>query len=134
MAVGGTHNAPMAEPTLSRDIFLTTLDDLLIATDANVERANLIKERIDDLRSQVASGVSVAQALATEPTPLIVELITENISSLQEVGARLRWSEASLLREEGMTAADIARLFGVSRQRVSALLNKPPVAAEQPYS
>ena len=124
----------MTDPSLSREIFLTTLDDLLIATDANIERANLIKKRIDDLRSQVASGVSVAQALATEPTPLIVELITENISSLQEVGARLRWSEAALLREEGMTAADIARLFGVSRQRVSALLNKPPVAAEQSYS
>lgn len=124
----------MTEPTPSREIFLSTLDDLLVATNSNVERANLIRERIDDLRSQVASGISVAQALTTEPTPLIVELITENISSLQEVGARLRWLEAALLREEGMTAADIARLFGVSRQRVSALLNNPPVAAERSQS
>ncbi len=119
----------MADQSRSRDVFLATLEDLLNATNANVERTNLIRERIDDLRSQVAAGVSIEEALTNEPNPLIVELITENISSLQEVGARLRWSEASILREEGMSAADIARLFGVSRQRVSALLNKPPAAA-----
>ncbi len=117
---------------VSPDLFLATLEDLLAATASNIERSNVIRERIDQLRSQVASGISIEQALANEPSPLIVELITENIAALQGVGARLRWAEASILREEGMSAADIARLFGVSRQRISALLNNPPLAAERP--
>lgn len=121
----------MTQPSRSTDVFLTTLEELLAATNSNVERTNLIRQRIDDLRSQVASGTSIEQALANEPTPLIVELITENITALQNVGARLRWAEASILREEGMSAADIGRLFGVSRQRISALLNNPPLAAER---
>lgn len=122
-------NAGMVDQSRSSELFLTTLEDLLAATNANVERANSIRQRIDDLRAQIAAGTSVEAALAKEPSPLIVELISENIAALQEVGARLRWSEAALLREEGMSVADIARLFRVSRQRVSALLNKPPVAA-----
>ncbi len=119
----------MTQLSPSRDVFLTTLEDLLDATNSNLERTNLIRQRIDDLRSQVAAGTSIEEALANEPTPLIVELITENIAALQNVGARLRWAEASILREEGMSAADIARLFGVSRQRISALLTNPPLAA-----
>lgn len=119
----------MTQSSPSRDVFLTTLEDLLDATNSNLERTNLIRQRIDDLRSQVAAGTSIEEALTNEPTPLIVELITENIAALQNVGARLRWAEASILREEGMSAADIARLFGVSRQRISALLTNPPLAA-----
>lgn len=119
----------VADPSRSRELFLSNLEELLATTRANVERADRIRQRIDELRSQIANGTSVEDALANEPSPLIVELITENIAALQEVGARLRWSEAALLREEGMSVADIARLFGVSRQRVSTLLNKPPVAA-----
>lgn len=123
-------NAPLTQ--VSTDVFLATLEDLLAATASNIERAKVIRERIDQLRSQVSSGTSIESALANEPNPLIVELITENIVALQEVGARLRWAEASILREEGMSAADMARLFGVSRQRISALLNNPPLAAERP--
>lgn len=112
-------------------VFLATLEELVAATDDNVVRADLIRKRVDALRAQIAGGTDVQEALANEPSPLIVELITENINALQDVGARLRWAAASLLRDEGMSAADIARLFGVSRQRVSALLNNPPVAAER---
>lgn len=111
-------------------LFLETLDDLLEATEANIERAELIRRRIGALHSQVADGQPLVEIIAAEPSPLIVELITENINGLQELGARLRWSQASMLRADGMSAADIARLFGVSRQRVSALLNSPPAAID----
>lgn len=111
-----------------QEMFLQTIDDLLDAIGANLERTGSIKGRIEMLRRQVENGASLEEVVANEPSPLIIELITENINALQEVGARLRWSEASMLRDEGMTAADIARLFGVSRQRVSALLNSPPAA------
>lgn len=113
-----------------KKLFLDTLDDLLKATEANIERAELIRRRISALHAQVANGEPLVEVISSEPSPLIIELITENINALQELGARLRWSQASMLRADGMSAADIARLFGVSRQRVSALLNSPPAAVD----
>jgi DNA invertase Pin-like site-specific DNA recombinase len=120
----------MATDANARTVFLKTLEELLAVTTANVERSNLIRERIARLKAQVAEGVPLVESLAKEESPLVVELITENIFALQEVGARLRWSEAVLLNADGMTVADIARLFGVSRQRVSALINTPPAAVD----
>jgi len=123
-------NCDMATDANARTVFLKTLEELLAVTTANVERSNLIRERIARLKAQVAEGVPLVESLAKEESPLVVELITENIFALQEVGARLRWSEAVLLNADGMTVADIARLFGVSRQRVSALINTPPAAVD----
>ena len=108
---------------------LDTLNDLLDATEANIARARLVKQRIAHIRRQVADGRSLTDIVAAEPRPLIVELITENIEALQAAGSQLRWAEASALRAEGLTATAIARLFGVTRQRVSKLLQHPPASA-----
>lgn len=111
-------------------LLLRTLDGLMAATEANIARATLIRQRIVQMNRRLADGQKLVEVLASEPTPAIVELITENIEALQELGARMRWSQFSILRDDGMTAAEIARLFGVSRQRVSAILNNPPAAVE----
>ncbi|MDH3368486.1 MAG: hypothetical protein OEO17_11630 [Gemmatimonadota bacterium] len=107
---------------------LVVLDDLVGVADANIERSRQIKRRISVLRRQVASERSLVDIVRSEPRPLVVELITENISALNHVGARLRWSEATALKQEGITVAEIARLFDVSRQRVSDLLLNPPAS------
>ena len=54
--------------------------------------------------------------------PLVVELTRDNLAALIEAGSRLRKAEARALHAEGMTMEQIAELFGVTRQRVSALL------------
>ncbi|MEZ5175983.1 MAG: hypothetical protein R2823_07240 [Acidimicrobiia bacterium] len=105
---------------------LVVLDDLVGVADANIERSRQITRRIWVLRRQVASGRSLVDIVRSERRPLIVELITENVSALNHVGARLRWSEATALKQEGITVAEIARLLGVSRQRISDLLLNPP--------
>jgi len=107
---------------------LAVLDELVGTADANIERSRQIKRRITVLQRQVKSGRSLAEIVGDEPRPLIVELITENIIALNHVGARLRWSEAAALKQEGITVAEIGRLFGVSRQRVSDLLLNPPAS------
>jgi len=60
-----------------------------------------------------------------EQRPLIVELLTESLELLSAVGSRLRRVEASVLHEDGLTMDEIAALFGVTRQRVSVLLQPP---------
>jgi transposase len=48
--------------------------------------------------------------------------VTRNIEALQEAGARVRREEARALHAGGLSMEAIARHFGVTRQRVSALL------------
>ncbi len=117
------------DTTLSQAALLAALDEVVQVADANIERFRQIKRRAMRLRKQLTSGRSLFEALQTQPRPLIVELITENITALNRAGARLRWIEAATLREAGLSVADIARLFDVSRQRISELLLHPPAAA-----
>jgi transcriptional regulator with XRE-family HTH domain len=53
---------------------------------------------------------------------LIVQLLTENANLLLSYGTRVRHTEALALHREGMAMEQIARLFGVTRQRISGLL------------
>ena len=53
----------------------------------------------------------------------IVELLTANLNRLMSAGGQLRRAKAKALHDDGMTMEQIAHFFGVTRQRVSALLN-----------
>jgi DNA-directed RNA polymerase sigma subunit (sigma70/sigma32) len=105
-----------------RAAFLRALRALDHALDENIDRANRMKARIGDLEEGCASGRPIAHIVPEEETPLLVQLLTESAEVLADYGARVRRSEARVLYREGMTMEQIADLFGVSRQRVSALL------------
>jgi hypothetical protein len=111
----------------------TTDDELLEALTAlekvladNAQRASLIKKRIAQLRRSRARGVPYTELVASEQGPLIVHLLTQSSAALDTAGANVRRAEAEALYAEGLTMEQIARSFGVTRQRVSALLNKGP--------
>jgi len=61
-----------------------------------------------------------------EDSPLIAELLTETIARFEAAGTRFRQAEARALHQEGMTMEAIADLFGLTRQRISALLRPAP--------
>ena len=109
-----------------RTRFLAALCEVEHSIDDNLARAKAIKLRINVIRSHYAKGVPLSRIVTEEERPLIVELISQNTAELNFAGSRLRWAEAIALQAEGLTIAEIARQFGVSRQRVSALLNQPP--------
>ena len=111
----------------------TTDDELLEALTAlekvladNARRASLIKKRIAQLRRSRARDVPYAELVGREQGPLIVQLLTEGSAALDIAGANVRRAEVEALYAEGMTMEQIAESFGVTRQRVSALLNKRP--------
>jgi predicted XRE-type DNA-binding protein len=101
---------------------LSALDTLDDAAAANIERASEIRRRVSHLRDRIEEGEPVGQVVADEERPLVVELVTENMQALESWGSILRRTEAQALRAEGMTQQEIADLFGVTRQRISALL------------
>ena len=107
---------------------LRQLDDM---AQANIDRSHQIKARIHYLLTRLEAGEGLTEIIETETPPRIPTLITANIEALHDVGATLRKAEAAALRAHGYTMDQIAQLFGVTRQRISALLkHQPPSRAE----
>jgi len=104
------------------DPFDRSLGDLEQALDANARRMAQIKRRIAEIRRQRSAGRSYREIVESTQGDLSVQLITEATQLLDEVGARVRRTEALALYRDGMTMEEIAEKFGVTRQRISALL------------
>jgi hypothetical protein len=104
------------------DPVLEALDAFVAALRANEASAHEATARAELIRAQRAAGRSYREIVAAEDRPLIVEIASRNLERLHEAGSRLRRAEARALHREGMTMDAIAQLFGVTRQRVSALL------------
>ena len=92
------------------------------ALDDNIERAQRMKERIAELQQICNSGRPLREFVPNSHTPPLVQLLSQSVEVLHTIGAHVRRAEAKALHREGMTMDQIALLFGVSRQRVSALL------------
>jgi hypothetical protein len=78
--------------------------------------------RAELLRAQRLQGLSYRDIVGGEERPLLVEIVSQMIDVLIDAGWRFRRAQAKALYDEGATMDQIGRLFGVSRQRVSALL------------
>lgn len=108
--------------TLAR--LLTALEEIESHAEANIERALTIQRKVRWMREQLDTGMPVSDVVEAETSPRVVALITTNKEALESAGAELRASLALALREDGLTLAEIAELFGVTRQRISALLRQ----------
>jgi hypothetical protein len=109
---------------MADDAFLRALTALEEVIDENEKRARLIKKRMTRIRRARVQGLRYSDEVADEDGPLIVQLVTESSAALDRSGANVRRAEAEALYAEGMTMDQIAERFGVTRQRVSALLRK----------
>jgi hypothetical protein len=108
------------------DEFLEALGALEEVLTDNGERARLIRKRIAQLRRLRARDMPYTELVTSQDGPLIVQLLTESSTELDSCGARVRRAEAKALYAEGLTMERIAKSFGVTRQRVSALLREAP--------
>lgn len=104
------------------DAVLAALDDLVAALKENDAAIRVMLKRAEAVRRARAKGLPYRDIVRTEERPLIVELLSGNQERLATAGSRFRRAEAAALRAEGLTLDEIARLFGVTRQRVIALL------------
>ncbi len=90
----------------------------------NVERSREIQRRVKFLRKRLQAGGDLVELVECEEPPRVVELISSNMAVLETAGSELRAAQALALRSEGLTIEAIADLFGVTRQRISALLRQ----------
>ena len=109
---------------MAEDPFLEALTALERTLVANEQRTMLIRRRIAELRRLRSQGAPYAEIVPMGDGPLIVQLLTESSAALDSSGASVRRAEARALYAEGLTMDQIAERFGVTRQRVSALLRR----------
>jgi len=112
----------MASEPPSRQLLEVALRNLRDAAQENLARTTEILHRLDHFETRLESGQSIGDAVAEEPTPRIVEMLSLNMAALETSGADYRAAQARTLHDEGMTMDAIGDLFGVTRQRISALL------------
>lgn len=103
---------------------MAALETIEEAAGDNVERSLEVQRRASELREQLAAGESLVDLVRDEEPPRVVELLSTNMATLETAGAELRAAQALALRAEGLTIEAIAELFGVTRQRISALLKQ----------
>lgn len=103
---------------------LTALVDIEAGAAENVARSIEIQSRVRYLRERLEAGEDLVELVRSEEPPRVVELLSSNMATLDTVGAELRAAQALALRAEGLTIESIAELFGVTRQRISALLKQ----------
>ena len=108
----------MADP----DSAVEALRALLKVLDANDERMEYVRSRAAQIESLRDQGYTWEQILSTEERPLIIDVLSQNMALLNEVGGRFRREEARCLRSEGVKDEQIADLLGVSVDHVQAML------------
>ncbi len=94
------------------------------AAEENASRSLLVRDRAVQMLARLDAGEAVYPIVAEEASPRTVELLTQNLAVLETAGSALRTALARALRDEGLTIEQVAALFGVTRQRISALLRQ----------
>ena len=117
---------------MSRETLDAAAGELVDAIDHAVARLHAARERTLFVQAELAKGVPLPDLVRAEARPLVVETLTDVQEGLQAAGSRFRRAEARALHREGLSMEAIAALFGVTRQRVSALLRRPPEPIQKP--
>ncbi len=134
-----THRADRAhESQGGEDAVLVALQDLVDAAEQMAQATTLVTTRAAQIRTCREQGLSYRAVVSGNDTPLIAGLLTDSIARFEAAGTRFRRAEAHALHQEGMTLEQIAGLFGLTRQRISALLRhrspKPSTARPPPQA
>lgn len=111
-------NHPIEDPAVD------ALHALGVQLEQTIRDLQAAGERLDQLAQLRAAGRSWFDIVSREERPLIVETITRALDDLGAVGGRFRREEALALQREDVSINRIGRLFGVSRQRISALVSE----------
>ncbi len=106
----------------ARDEVLDALEELVQALHDSLGLTARALSRAQRLHAEAGKGRPMAALLREEERPLIVELLSQTLLTLETHGSRFRRAGARVLHAEGLSMEEIAANFGVSRQRVSALI------------
>jgi hypothetical protein len=102
----------------------TTLRALIDELDACIDQLQHARSRAETLVAAREQGRSWVDIVSGESRPLVVESISSVLGSLSTAGHAWRRDQAAALQAEDVSINRIAAMFGVTRQRISALLKE----------
>ena len=111
-------------PTGATDPAAQALERLVTELDACIAELQHARTRSENLLEKRRSGRPWLEIVTGEARPLVVESISTVLGSLATAGHAWRLEQASALQSEDVSINRIAALFGVTRQRISALLRE----------
>jgi hypothetical protein len=100
------------------------LRELVAELDRCADELAQARVRAEELLLERKSGASWTEIVEREPRPLVVERISTVLASLAGAGHAWRREQALALQREQVSINRIAAMFGVTRQRISALLKE----------
>ena len=100
------------------------LEALVVELDRCVDELMQARARADRLLIERRTGRPWLDLVTGEARPLIVERISTVLATLSAAGHVWRREQAAALQAEQISINRIAALFGVTRQRISALLRE----------
>lgn len=106
------------------DRTLEALEDLSSALEEINEAQKVLAAKVGALRAARRSGAPWHEILADEQGTPAVQQVSRLLARLSGASGVLRKELVEELRAEGLSIPAIARLFGVSHQRVSNLLRR----------
>ena len=107
------------------DAATTALANLVKELDSCIFELQQARRRAQTLLDAREAGRHWLEIVTAEDRPLVVERISSVLSSLARAGHAFRREEAHALQAENVSINRIAALFGVTRQRISALVREP---------
>ena len=114
----------MIETSATPDAAAGALADLVAAIDDCIANLHDARKRAERLLDERHDGTSWLDIVSAESRPLVVETVSSVMSTLARAGSTFRREEAYALQSEKVSINRIAALFGVTRQRISALLRE----------
>lgn len=104
------------------DAATAALRELDAALRSSIAELTAARGRVETVLAARSAGKAWREIVSGEERPLVVESVTSVLDRLSAVGSRFRRAQAHALHGEGLSMERVAALFGVTRQRVSALL------------
>jgi PAS domain S-box-containing protein len=101
------------------------LDAVRTVLERSRDRVDAVSARAAEIRDGRSRGISYAELLTGARHPIVLDVLSELLDGLFDAGSRLRRAEARALYADSLSMDKIASLLGVSRQRVSAIINSP---------
>jgi hypothetical protein len=112
-----------------RDTAVEALTALVTALDSCIAELCRARDRAEHLRDERRNGLPWLDIVTEERRPLVVEQISTVMATLATAGGTWRREQAHALHSERVSINRIAALFGVTRQRISALLRDRAAAS-----
>ena len=114
----------MSTERIEPDPAVRALTELLTVLDTCMTDLGGARARAEKLLQERRSGRAWLDLVTAESRPLVVEQISSVMASLASAGGAWRREQAHALASEHVSINRIAAMFGVTRQRISALLRE----------